>query len=233
VSEYRARGYLPEAINNYLALLSWAPEDTREVFQLDELAQAFAIDRISKSPAIFDINKLNWLNGQHIRSADLHRITNLCIPYLKEAGLIPEGEISKSEFEHLLKIIEAVRGNLTVLAEAPSYATIFLGKYGIHPEALEWLEKPRSHEVLTALRDLIDKRQQLDFEGGREVINAMRETFKARGVTGKDLFMPVRVGLTGVMKGPELPYVLNILDKDEAIRRVDAAIQKAKELQKS
>lgn len=233
VSEYRARGYLPESINNYLALLSWAPEDTREVFELDELARAFAIERISKSPAIFDVNKLNWLNGQHIRSADLQRLTNLCIPYLKEAGLIHEGEVSKSEFEYLLKIVEAVRGNLTVLSEIPSYATIFLGEYEIRPEANEWLEAPQASEVLTELRELLIGHGELDFEGGRELVNGLRDTFKARGVTGKNLFMPVRVGLTGAVKGPELPYILNILDKEEAVRRLDMSIQKAKELQSS
>jgi len=227
VGDYRAKGYLPESINNYLALLSWAPEDTREVFELDELAKMFKIERISKSPAIFDIGKLNWLNGQHIRSADLQRLTNLCIPYLKEAGLIPQGGVSKSEFEYLLKVVEAVRGNLTVLSEIPAYATIFLGEYEIRPDALEWLRKPHVPEVLTALLELLRRHGELDFDGGREVVNALRDKFKPLGVTGKDLFMPIRVGLTGAVKGPELPYVLNILDKEQAIRRIEAAIQAA------
>ncbi len=228
VGEYREKGYLPEAIDNYLALLSWAPEDTREVFSPEELAAAFEVERISKSPAIFDVNKLNWLNGQHIRSAGLERLTNLCIPYLKDAGLIPQAEPSQEEFAHLVKIVEAVRGNLTVLSEIPEYARIFLSKYEIQPEAVEWLKKTQAPEVLSALLEQIRNHGELDFEGGRELVNGLRDMFKPLKITGKDLFMPVRVGLTGAVKGPELPFVLNILDKDEAIRRVEAAISKSK-----
>lgn len=230
VSEYRLRGYLPEAINNYLALLSWAPGEDREVFSLEELAQAFEIERISKSPAIFDIDKLNWLNGQHIRSADLERLTNLCIPYLRETGLISEEETSPADFEYLLKVVEAVRGNLTVLSEIPVYAKIFLGEFHVEPEAEEWLKKPHAPEVLAALRGLLYDREKLDFEGAREIMGIMRETFKAKGVTGKDLFMPIRVGLTGNVKGPELPYVMNILDKEEALKRLDKSIEVAQSL---
>lgn len=233
VSEYRTRGYLPEAINNYLALLSWAPEDTREVFSLEELAQAFAIERISKSPAIFDINKLNWLNGQHIRSADLERLTNACIPYLKDAGLVPQEELSKEDFARLIRIIEVIRGNLTVLSEVSGYAKIFLGGFEIESEAIEWLLRPQAPEVLNALRGLLDEREELDIEGGKEVMSEVRGTFKPLGVTGKDLFMPIRVGLTGRVAGPELPQVLSVLDKSEAIKRIDKAMELAKEIRSS
>ncbi|HZD59380.1 MAG TPA: glutamate--tRNA ligase, partial [Anaerolineae bacterium] len=232
VSEYRARGYLPEAINNYLALLSWAPEETREVFSLEELAEAFTIERISKSPAIFDINKLNWLNGQHIRSANLERITNTCIPYLREAGLLPESELSQEDFARLTRVIDGVRGNLTVLSEIPDYAKIFLGEFEIAPEADEWLIKPHVLGVLDALLGLVRERGELDIEGGKEIMGLMRQTFKPLGVTGKDLFMPVRVGLTGSIKGPELPHVLHILNRAEMIYRIEEAIKRAQYLQK-
>ncbi|MBE0446533.1 MAG: glutamate--tRNA ligase [Actinobacteria bacterium] len=231
VSEYRANGYLPEAINNYLALLSWAPEDTREIFSLEELAWAFTIERISKSPAIFDINKLNWLSGQHIRLASLERITNICIPYLREAGLLPEGGLSKKDFARLMKIIEAVRGNLTVLSEIPEYAKIFLGEYEIEPEADKWLIKPHAPEVLDALLGLIYNRGELDIEGGKKIMGLIRQAFKPLGITGKDLFMPIRVALTGSIKGPELPHVLNILDRAEIMSRIDKAIKRAQYLQ--
>lgn len=231
VDEYRRRGYLPEAINNYLALLSWAPEDTKEVFLLHELAAAFKIDRISKSPAIFDIAKLNWLNGQHIRAAGVERITNLCLPYLREAGLIDEGELAEDQFAHLVRIIDAVRGNLTVLAEIPAYAKIFLSEFEIESEAREWLGEPGLLEVVQELRDALAARGELDFDTGKEVVLGLREHFKTRGVTGKSLFMPVRVALTGSAKGPELPYILNILSKEEALGRIDMVFKEAKKEQ--
>ncbi len=227
VGEYREKGYLPEAIDNYLALLSWAPEDTREVFSPEELAAAFEVERISKSPAIFDINKLNWLNGQHIRSANLERLTNLCVPYLRDADLVPPAELSRGEFAHLVKIVEAVRGNLTVLSEIPKYAKIFLSRYKIEPEAIEWIKKPQAPKVLSALLDQIQSREELDIDVGREIMARLREIFKPFGITGKDLFMLVRAGLTGATKGPELPYALNILGRDEAIKRVEVALEAA------
>lgn len=235
INDYRAKGYLPEAIDNYLALLSWAPADTREVFTPDELAQAFEIERISKSAAIFDIGKLNWLNGQHIRTADLDRITKLCIPYLQEAGLLPENfmeeEGEPSDYERLKKVVEAVRGNLVTLAEIPAYAKIFLGAFEIEPEVDEWLRKPHTPEILAALSDALATDGELDFESGKEFLNTVSAQFKAQGVKGKELFMPLRVGLTGATAGPELPYVLNILSKSEARERVEKVLQRAKAVQ--
>jgi glutamyl/glutaminyl-tRNA synthetase len=158
----------------------------------------------------------------------VERITNLCIPYLRDAGLIDEDEFSEDDFAHLVQIIEAVRGNLTVLAEIPAYAKIFLSEFEIEPEAREWLAEPGLPEVLGELREALVARGELDFDAGKEVVLGLREHFKALGITGKGLFMPVRVGLTGSAKGPELPYILNILSKEEALARIDAVVEEAK-----
>jgi nondiscriminating glutamyl-tRNA synthetase len=237
IGEYQQKGYLSEAINNYLALLSFSPGGEREVFTLEELAEVFEIERISKSPAIFDIDKLNWLNGQHIRSADIYRITDLCIPYLKDAGLVTvdenTGKVSESEYKQIVKVIDAIRGNFTVLADASQYAKIFLGLFEIEEEAVEWLKKPHVPALLEAFRDMIfASNGELDIDSGKAIIGAMRDSMKPMGITGKDLFMPLRIGLTGAVKGPELPFVLNILDKDEIITRIDKVIKKAGEVEK-
>jgi nondiscriminating glutamyl-tRNA synthetase len=236
IGEYKQKGYLPEAINNYLALLSFSTGGEREVFTLDELADLFEIEKISKSPAIFDIDKLNWLNGQHIRAADVNRITALCIPYLKEAGLVTgdaeTGEISHDEYEQIVKVMDAVRGNFTVLADAPHYATIFLGRFEIEDDTMEWLKKSHVPALLEAFRDLIfGSRNELDIDQGKEIMGTVREMMKPLGIKGKDLFMPIRIGLTGAVKGPELPFVLDILSKDEMIARLDTVIRRAKEVE--
>ncbi|MBI4734343.1 MAG: glutamate--tRNA ligase [Rubrobacteridae bacterium] len=236
IGEYKQKGYLAEAINNYLALLSFPPGGEREVFTLDELVEVFEIEKISKSPAIFDIDKLNWLNGQHIRSADLNRITDLCIPYLVEAGLVPKGlktgDEASAEYKRIVKVIDAIRGNFTVLSDAPHYAKIFLGNFEIEAEAGEWMEKSHTVTLLEAFRDLIfGDENEIDIEYGKEIMKTIRDMMKPLGITGKDLFMPIRIGLTGAVKGPELPFVLNILDKDEIITRLDAVIKGAKEVQ--
>ena len=91
VVSYREKGYLPEAINNYLALLGWSSPDEEEILPQEKLVQKFTVDRISRSAAIFDLTKLNWMNGNYIREAELDRITRLCIPFLKEKGYLAQG----------------------------------------------------------------------------------------------------------------------------------------------
>ncbi|MBS3908111.1 MAG: glutamate--tRNA ligase, partial [Actinobacteria bacterium] len=149
------------------------------------------------------------------------------LPYLREAGLIDGDEPLEDEFAHLVQIVEAVRGNLTVLAEIPAYAKIFLSEFEIEPEAREWLSRPGLLEVLNELRDTLVARGELDFDAGKEVVLSLRERFKERGITGKNLFMPVRVALTGSAKGPELPYILDILSKEEALGRIDTVVEEA------
>src|SRR5690606_31643082 len=89
VGEFRAEGYLPEALVNYMALLGWAYDDRHELFTIDELIEKFTVEKISKSPAIFDRQKLDWMNGVYIRRCDLDRLTDEAAERLRDAGILP------------------------------------------------------------------------------------------------------------------------------------------------
>ena len=112
INQYMELGYLPEALVNFLALLGWAPEGEEEVLSMEELIAGFSLDRVSKSPAVFDLEKLQWLNGLYIRSSDIERITRMALPYYQKAGYASENPDAE-EYEKLKIITSAITKYLT------------------------------------------------------------------------------------------------------------------------
>ena len=108
VVNYQEAGFLPEALVNYLALLGWAPEKEEEIFSMDELIEEFSLERVAKNPAVFDMDKLNWLNGYYIRESSVEKITELAIPYLRKEGLISD-DISAQEYQWLSQVVGAIK----------------------------------------------------------------------------------------------------------------------------
>ena len=119
IGEFRGLGYLPAAIVNYLALMSWHPADEREKFTLAELVEEFELDRVSKSPAIFDIHKLNWLNGVYIRELSPQELFQQIVPYLADARM-PFAPVQRDV------VAEAIQANLVTLSDAPLFAEVFV-----------------------------------------------------------------------------------------------------------
>ena len=119
IDKYRLDGYLPEAMVNYLAQMSWTPPDEREIFTLTEAAEIFELDRVSKSAAVFDIQRLNWFNGHYIRSLPLPIITDRAMPYLQDLGV---DQFTREELEHL---VASVRDGLALLSEITEAARFY------------------------------------------------------------------------------------------------------------
>ena len=124
VEQYRDEGYLPEAIVNFLALLGWSPEDEEEIFSMEELCERFSLERVAKNPAVFDIDKLNWMNGYYIRKSPIDYITKLAAPYLIKAGYINEQDLEE-RFDYVKGIVDSVREGVNVLSEIPEKAKLF------------------------------------------------------------------------------------------------------------
>src|SRR5690606_10856037 len=118
VEDFRDKGYLPEALVNYLALVGWSPEDNQEIFTMEELVEKFSFERVSKTGGIFDKDKLNWVNGHYIRSSSVERIANLAIPYLKEAGLIDD-KFVEEKYSWLELLVKTVQESLDTIGEIP------------------------------------------------------------------------------------------------------------------
>ncbi len=217
IREYRRKGYLPEALVNYLALLGWYPPDGEEIKSTKELIKEFSLDDVSKSSAIFDNQKLNWMDGHYIRSASLKRIMDLAIPYLREAGYL-KGRITPAKKRWLLKVIEATRTHLDYLDQVPEETEVFFTKeIKISKKGKETLKKESSKKVLVALENRLKKIKEIT---DRNFKTLMKDLEKEIGFRGKNLYLPIRVALTGQNKGPELRFILPILGKRECLRRL-------------
>jgi len=221
IAEFREAGYLPEALVNYLALLGWSPEDGGEVLLREDLIERFDLARVGRAAVIFDRKKLDWLNGQHIRRADLKRLVELAVPYLREAGLF--GEFPEPGY--LARVIEAVRDGLSTLSELPEVAQIF---FRFDPPAARSLLSglpspvPRLRGILDALREELLNREALAPENYPALVKALE---RKTGLKGKALFRPLRAALTGKMSGPELSVLIPTLGKEECLRRLELVVK--------
>jgi len=216
VREFRDRGVLPEALVNYLALLGSSFEGGQEICSREEMVSRFTLDRAGKSGAVFDEDKLNWLNGVYIRSASPERLYEAALPFMERAG----GDPASLGRERLFLILDALRFNLQTLADVEALLPIFLPR-PVTPgeEARHLLKKEGNREILRTSHDVLSRAGKCPY---REWAGAVsRET----GMRGKALFLPLRAALTGRLAGPELERVYDLLSLDVIMLRLDEALR--------
>lgn len=223
VTAYARRGYLPEAVVNFMVLLGWAPEDEREIMTLAEMVSAFDLQRVSKSPGVFDQQKMDWMNNHYIRACDLDRLADLALPYLKDADLVGHG-IAGDWLKYVLAVI---RDELTCLEQVPKHLQDFAGDtVEMQVEAISYLQQDSAAlvldefcsrlEELTAIQDLSKLQEQV-----QAMLKQLNKDLKAQAnVSGKSVFMPIRAALTGTLSGQELYYLVPILGIDRVKRRI-------------
>jgi len=218
VEDFRAKGYLPEGLVNYLALVGWSPEDNEEIFNMDELIEKFSFERVSKTGGIFDIDKLDWVNGHHIRDYDIDKLTKMSIPYLIESGYIDE-KVAEENYDWVKTIIITIQESLSKLSEIPEKVEIFFNNE-IKPEdekAMEMLKGEQVPNLLNAFKEELSEIEEIDEDFAKTI---MKKIQKSTGVKGKNLFMPVRIALTGNSHGPELVNIIYILGKENILKRI-------------
>lgn len=232
VFEYREQGYLPNALMNYLALLSWSPGDDREIFTPEQLMGEFSLDRISKSPAIFDIDKLRWINKQHILGTELKTLTSLALPFLREKGMNDQELLKKSDdpgFIDLTNKVKMVQDRLTILSDLPGQLKVlFLDSIEFTDEARRVLMESDSRLVLESLAAILEVVNDLDEDRGREALKELAQAMKIHNIKGKSLYLPVRLALTGEASGPHLYSLLAGLGKEKSLARIESALEKCK-----
>ncbi|MDO8885977.1 glutamate--tRNA ligase [Candidatus Oleimmundimicrobium sp.] len=225
IGEYRRQGFLSSALVNCLALLGWSLGDGREIFTLQELVQVFSIDRISKSPAIFDIEKFKWINGQHIRKLSIKELTYLVLPYLEEAGYINAKPTAK-KVAWIEKVVEAVQTNLVVLSDIKESSKLFFeDKPEYSKDALEVLKEEQVPKVFEVLKKVLAKANEIDIEKAKIILKEVAGELKSHGIKGKGVYHPIRVALTGALSGPELFYVISVFGKEKCLERIEEAIK--------
>ncbi|NYE57918.1 glutamate--tRNA ligase [Carboxydothermus ferrireducens] len=217
VENYREKGYLPEALVNFLALLGWSPGTEEEIFTMEQLIERFSLDRVAKNPAIFDLDKLNWINGYYIRNSELSRIVELSLPFFQSCGYVSNNP-TEEEMRKLTKVVEATREYVVTLSELPEHAAIFYQKELTFEEEAKTLLA--DEEARNILRKVADKLREIPGSEEEEIKGFLKKLPKELGVGGKKVYMPLRAALTGKTHGPELYQVIAILGPAEAERRI-------------
>ncbi|MDD2257669.1 MAG: glutamate--tRNA ligase [Patescibacteria group bacterium] len=218
VEDYLAKGYLPEALVNFCALLGWHPADDQEILNLTELIERFDYRDIGVSPAVFDLEKLNYYNGYYIRQHDLDSLVELCSPYLKEAGY----DLKEA---NLKAIIALSRDRLKVLSEVALLTHYFFKEPEYDISLLIWknLSSNQVRENLKELSTVLEEILEVDWtkENLEEIILPY---LKEKNHKNGDFLWPWRVALTGEKASPSPFEVASVLGKDKSIARVEVAI---------
>lgn len=220
VEDFKNKGYLPEGLVNYLALVGWSSEDGEEIFTLDEMVDKFTFERVGKSGGIFDVEKLNWVNAHYIKQYPTEKIAELSMPFMAAEGLMTEEEM-KSNWDWYVLLIETVKESLSNLSEVPEKVRFLFGDLNItEEEAKAELSGEQVPDLIKAFEDELNAIDAVDQEFANGV---MKKIQKSTGIKGKQLFMPVRAAISGNVHGPELKNIIYLLGKEQLLKRLDEA----------
>ena len=234
VLEYREKGYLPDAFLNFLALLGWSPADGIEIIPREKLETSFTKAKFSKSPAIFDIEKLNFLNGHYLRNLDFETVFKLLLPEI-QTGPHRNHPLVEAKGDNLKKMVKVTKDYCKKLSDINTHLEVFLVDDFAIPEKLKHYLETDTSQSLLELASKHSRESQKTRRINRIVyVSPMPVDFtelkrKAKeelGISGKAFFKPLRVALTGQEEGLELDILFKVLSNDVIIKR----LEKAKEL---
>jgi nondiscriminating glutamyl-tRNA synthetase len=211
VAEFRSKGYLPEALVNYLALVGWSPGGNDELLPIDELARRFSLEAVGQSAGVFDEEKLAWVNRHYLKIADPVRIAELSVPYFNAAGFPMTPDARGLAF--LASAMAMATSSVNRLSEIPSRLALLFGfdPEGAlaDPQVRAEMSAPGARAVVSALAEELAAGPRLDREKFRELANRVKARTSQKG---KALFHPIRLVLTGRAEGPELDLAVPTID---------------------
>ncbi len=215
--DYLRKGYLKEALLNFMTLLGWNPGDgeEKEIFTKAELIEKFSIERVNSAGAVFNAEKLNWMNGEYIKNYDIDALSELIIPYLNADGIDTSDNIKTK------RVIFAIRNYINKLDEASEQAKVYYNEVKLNDEQTAIVKAETSIQVFNALAAKIEAMLEITADNFKPVLS---EVQKETGVKGKNLFLPVRLALTGEEHGPELGMIAYVLGKEEVLKRLRAIV---------
>ncbi|OIK12613.1 glutamate--tRNA ligase [Bacillus sp. MUM 116] len=221
IEQYEELGYLPEALFNFITLLGWSPAGEEEIYSQAELIELFDAERLSKSPAFFDKQKLAWINNQYMKKVELDRIYQLAVPHLIKAGRLPEN-MTEDEQQWAKKLVGLFQEKMSFGAEIVELTELFFkDEAEYEEEAKEILSGEQVPEVLKAFSHELDQLPSFEADG---IKAAMKAVQKSTGQKGKNLFMPIRAAVTGQTHGPDLPQAIELLGKEKVQSRINKII---------
>ena len=223
--EYREKGYLPEAVNNFLLLLGWHPPDDREVLTMEEAAAVFSPERINTSPVAFSLEKLDWLNGVYIRQLAPEDLAARALPFLQKDGVLPD-PCPPERFAYLVRIIPLVQERLKLLSEiSQQTAYFFQEEIPVPPPELLVGKKSSAGETRELLAAALKALEGVEDFSAAALEEVLRGLAAELGIKPGPLFMPIRVAITGRTATPGLFETMEAIGKPRVLQRIRAAIE--------
>lgn len=217
IEQYEELGYLPEALFNFITLLGWSPAGEEEIYSKNEFIEIFDPARLSKSPALFDQQKLAWMNNQYMKKADLDRVVELALPHLVKAGKVSEKR-TEEEDAWVRGLISLYHDKMSFGAEIVEMSDLFFrDEVNYDEDAKEVLAGEQVPEVLNAFLAEIEKLEEFKADSIKAAVKAVQ---KGTGHKGQKLFMPVRAAATGQTHGPDLMLAMELIGKEKVKERV-------------
>ena len=214
VGQYREMGFLPEALLNYLALLGWSSKDDREFFTREELISLFTLESVNKAPAIFDIDKLKWMNH--------HYIENLSAEEIISRAELTDIDFNGKEMDWWKEFIEAVKEHLVTLKDIETLSRPFFEELTFNDEVMTKLKEMDALPLLEKFRDNLSHISDWSKES---VLATIRSTGKETKIKGRNLYFPLRLAITGSEEGLEIHEFIFFLRKEGAIKRLNYAME--------
>lgn len=225
VREFKEKGYLKEAMVNFMVLLGWGYDEKEEFFTLDQLEKIFSHKNINKASPVFSSEKLDWFNGMYIRKKSKEDLAELCHPFLVKAGLLSE-KLSSNQKKYFVHVIELLQERINLLSEIVEKGKFFFVDDLDYPDPKLLIPKKTTKEetinFLESAHDELSKLSDFSISSLETSLRKLSETLKVK--SGK-LFMPIRIAVSGSTASPGLFEMLSVLGKEKVVRRVGNAVE--------
>lgn len=221
VEDFVKKGYLRDALVNYIALVGWSPDSNQEILSHDELIEQFTLDRVSRSGGVFDIQKLDWVNSQYLRQMTDEDIARDIKPYLVEAKLVSE-DVEDEKMIELAKIFKTSIEKSSEIVDHVGFIFNDFKEDGYYEEVAQNFETEEAKTVLKKFREIIEN-EEMNEELAKTI---MKRIQKETGVKGKPLFFPVRSAITGLEHGPEMVELFLLFGNKGLKERIDFVLSK-------
>jgi nondiscriminating glutamyl-tRNA synthetase len=208
--DFRTKGFLPKALVNFVALLGWNTSDDQEIFALEEMQEKFSLERVGKAGAVFDIDKLKWMNQQYIRQMEADDLLKQLKPYLPAEALTMEEEL-------LVRIIGVLKDYLVVLPDIAEKMDLFINDSPElkDPSLVDQLKTESAQQVFASFVKHGEQAESLTSENFGQIMKAVQ---KETGIKGKNLWIPMRIAITLMEHGPDLSAVVDIFGKEKCLQ---------------
>ncbi len=216
VGAFMKKGFLKEALINFVALLGWHPSEDKEIFSLQEMIEDFSFEKVNKAGAVFDMTKLEWMNGMYMRSIPLEELTQRAREWFEEAGIDPGTD------EKLARALDTARDYATLMPELVEHSKIYYERPVFEDEQIEIL---RSDASKTVCRYIIEQLSTKTDWTKDDVGEMVKQGMKALELKGKQYYPPIRLSLIGRTQGPDIPRIVYSLGIEETIERFTKAME--------